>query len=93
MNDCNRSPDEPIEQRRFADIWPADDCDVARAWCCVLALHDYRRGAPRSSGDLGVGVPLGLQLLHAVSHIDDAGNEREQAGGADDINKRKKVQL
>ena len=41
----------------------------------------------------GVSMPLGLQLMHARQHVNDAGDKCENAGHGDNKSEREKTQL
>src|SRR4051812_7267118 len=43
--------------------------------------------------DFGIGVPFALQLSHAISDIDDSGNESEQSRSGDEVDEGNESKL
>jgi hypothetical protein len=65
VNNRNPTPCNPIKERRFPDVWPANNDDVGPG------AHS------RASESASVGVALGLKLAHAFEHINNAGDQGE----------------
>ena len=85
MNDRDLATDEPIKESRLPDIRTSDDRD-ARQFCLSVHRESRSRLIPRR-----VRVSRGLELAHAVHHINHAGDERENSRDGDNEKERKKM--